>query len=268
MNTELDISVITITYNERENIETFLRQVDQVFQEAGLRGEIIVVDDNSPDGTAEVVREMASRFGNVRLISRFGKFGIASAYERGVDSSIGDIVVTMDADLSHPPTKLSDMIAAVREGYIAAGSRFIPGTHFSTTLVRKAATRIVNFTTKHLVRTGVDDHTSGFIAISREHLVQVRELGGKYAINPYSRVLYGIPLFVLATKLGIPVKEVATPYAWREKGETKLPFFTGFVTIISELLFLFHIANRLRKYNSVRATQGVRGWPQAKPGDR
>lgn len=257
MSDKLDVSVVTVTYNERENIADLIQIVKQVFQTERLQGEIIVVDDHSPDGTGDMVREMATCFGNIRLISRYGKFGIASAYERGVDSATGNIIVTMDADLSHPPDRLSEMLAAVRAGYVAAGSRFVSGSVFSTSLIRQIATRIVNFATKQLVQTGINDHTNGYIAISRQHLVAVRELGGKYDINPYSRVLYGIPVFVLVTKLGLPVKEVITPYRWRQKGETKLPFFKGSLTILSELVFLFRIAYRLRKYNRVRSAESA-----------
>jgi len=249
MSDNLDVSVVTVTYNERENVAELIQIVEQVFQTEGLRGEIIVVDDNSKDGTGEMVQDLAARFGNIRLISRYGKFGIASAYERGVDNAKGGIVVTMDADLSHPPDCLSKMLAAVREGYVAAGSRFVEGSSITTSWIRQLATRIVNFTTKHMVQTGINDHTNGYIAISREHLIAVRELGGKYDINPYSRVLYGIPVFVLVTKLRLPAKEIITPYRWRQKGKTKLPFFKGSMTILSELLFLFRIAYHLRKYN-------------------
>lgn len=252
---DLDVSVITVTYNERDNIGLLVKTVEQAFEAEGLRGEIIVVDDNSPDGTAGIVMEMAARFGNVRLISRYGKFGLASAYERGVDNATGEIIVTMDADLSHPPDCLPQMIEAVRAGHVAAGSRFVSGSAFSTSLVRRVATTVVNFITKKLVQTGINDHSNGYIAMSKRHLAAIRELGGKYGINPYSRVLYGIPLFVLATKLGLPVKEVTTPYRWRQKGETKLPFFTGSMTIIFELLFLFFIAYRLRKYEPAQITE-------------
>lgn len=249
MDDRLDVSVVTVTYNEGENVADLIQTVEAVFQAEGLRGEIIVVDDNSKDGTGEAVRGLAARFGNIRLIARFGKFGIASAYERGINNARGTIIVTMDADLSHPPDHLPMMLAAVREGYVAAGSRFVKGSSITTSWIRHLATRIVNFTTKHLVQTGINDHTNGYIAISREHLIAVRELGGQYDLNPFSRVLYGIPVFVLVTKLGLPAKEVITPYRWRQKGKTKLPFFKGSFTILSELLFLFRIAYLLRKYN-------------------
>jgi dolichol-phosphate mannosyltransferase len=244
-----DVTVVTVTYNERENVSELIQTVEKVFQDEGLRGEIIVVDDNSKDGTGQAVRDLAEQFGNIRLIARFGKFGIASAYERGINNARGMIIVTMDADLSHPPDRLSLMLAAVREGYVAAGSRFVKGSSITTSWVRHLATRIVNFTTKHLVQTGINDHTNGYIAISRENLIAVRELGGQYDLDPFSRVLYGIPVFVLVTKLGLPAKEIITPYRWRQKGKTKLPFFKGAVTILSELLYLFRIAYHLRKYN-------------------
>ena len=121
------VLVITPTYNERENLETFVTLLFGV--EAGC--DVLVVDDNSPDGTGTLADEMAARDPRIHVMHRAGKMGLGSAYLAGFAWALArgyDVVFEMDTDLSHDPRYVPDMLRAVDAGAdIVIGSRNIPG---------------------------------------------------------------------------------------------------------------------------------------------
>lgn len=126
--TKQTVSIIIPTYNERGNIE---KLVPEIFSSCkGLKAEIdiIIVDDNSPDGTALVAEELCKKY-NVRLIRRSRKLGLASAVIKGFKQSKSDILGVMDADLSHPPEVLPDMLKPILSGdaEVVVGSRYVRG---------------------------------------------------------------------------------------------------------------------------------------------
>ena len=119
--------VVLPTYNERENVATMLAAVRRVVPDA----DVLVVDDSSPDGTAELVDELAAELGQVKLLRRPGKQGLGSAYREGFAIALDegyDVVVSMDVDMSHDPEVLPDLLALVATGADAViGSRYVPG---------------------------------------------------------------------------------------------------------------------------------------------
>ena len=122
------ISVILPTYNEAENIRRIIPAIAKVFQDEKIQGEVIVVDDDSPDGTAGI----ASEFGNsfpVRVYVRKSDRGLSKAVMKGFELARGEICVVMDADLSHPVEKIPDMVRPILEGKcdVTVGSRYVVG---------------------------------------------------------------------------------------------------------------------------------------------
>jgi dolichol-phosphate mannosyltransferase len=110
--------IVLPTYNERDNVEPFLRAVRAVCDI-----DVLVVDDNSPDGTGDLVRELGSELGGIEVLQRETKAGLGSAYRAGFDKVLGasgdacyDVVVSMDADLSHDPAALPAMLALIGDG--------------------------------------------------------------------------------------------------------------------------------------------------------
>lgn len=121
-NRGLELSIILPTYNERENVKIFVPQLEKVF--SGIRHEIIVVDDSSPDGTAAEVERLEQVFGNVRLLSRPGKLGVGSAVRHGYDQAAGEIILSSDTDLAFKPEDLLKLYRAAAGGCdLAVGSR-------------------------------------------------------------------------------------------------------------------------------------------------
>jgi len=121
-----ELSIVIPTYKEAKNLRALY---DRIFKTLRLYDfEVIFVDDNSPDGTAELAREIGEAYGNVRVLKRNGKSGLSSAVLDGMGLARSDLVVVMDADLQHPPEDLFDMVEKALEGYdIVVASRYMPG---------------------------------------------------------------------------------------------------------------------------------------------
>lgn len=165
------VSVILPTYNENGNIQPLLRALRSVMTSPT---EYLVVDDDSPDGTAGAVRALMGEIPGIRLIVRPGQRGLTTAIQRGIDESRGRTVVWMDCDLSLPPSLVPRLVAEVEEsGHDAAiGSRFVAGGADEVAgqrgllvSIQKLGTRALNRLATLAMPAGVHDWTSGFIAI-------------------------------------------------------------------------------------------------------
>jgi dolichol-phosphate mannosyltransferase len=126
--TDLHLSVIVPTYNERERLEDFVRTVCHVLAESRLEAEIVIVDDHSPDGTGALADALAREL-PVAVVHRAGKLGLGSAVMAGFAVARGRLLGVMDADLSHPPARIPALVAALVESGadVAVGSRYVPG---------------------------------------------------------------------------------------------------------------------------------------------
>ncbi len=122
------LSLVIPTYNESRGLESLIGRIFSALDRNGLSAEVLVVDDNSPDGTGELAEELALRF-PMKVLHRSGKLGLSSAVLDGWAVAEGRVLGVMDADLSHDPEILPDMLASITEGgaEVAVGSRYIPG---------------------------------------------------------------------------------------------------------------------------------------------
>ena len=125
----LDLSIVVPTYNEKENIFVLLNKIFKEFKENKIDGEVIVVDDSSPDGTGKLLEQKKKSFKNLKIIHREGKLGLASAVLEGFKKSRGKIIGSMDADLSHSPDKINTLYSKIKidDFDLAIGSRYISG---------------------------------------------------------------------------------------------------------------------------------------------
>ncbi len=243
---DIELSVVTITYNEKDNIKQFIEEVNRQFNKHNLPGEIIVVDDNSPDGTAQLVQELKETYPRTILITRPTKSGIGSAYKTGIESSHGKIIATLDADLSHPPDILNQMYTLAKENKIMYGSRYIKDTVFETDLAHKIGTKILNLWVKAWLQTGIKDHTLGYIMLPKEKFDEILNYGTQKNIFPFERILYGIPFAAIATKLSIPLLEIKAPYLKRQHGSSKIPFLKGLKIVYDDLKYTLKIRKKIK----------------------
>jgi dolichol-phosphate mannosyltransferase len=129
INRRTDISLVIPTYNERENIGLLIQDVDMVLKATGRAFEIIVVDDDSPDGTWQVVQAMMCAYPELHVLRRIHERGLARAVLRGWQEAQGEILAVMDGDRQHPPETLALLIEALEKqgGDIAVASRHVRG---------------------------------------------------------------------------------------------------------------------------------------------
>ncbi len=207
------ISVIIPTYNESKNMPELLSAIDRVFAHAGINQfEVIVMDDNSPDGTADLVNEL--QIPKIRAVNRKGKpRGLAPAVMDGFAEAKGDVWCVMDADLSHPPEVLPLLAKAIEEGaVIAVGSRYVKGGGVKDwPLKRQLASRAACLAA-NLV-TSVRDSTSGFFMVRKEALEGIVLTAEGFKI--------GLEVFARARHDG-KIREVPYVFKDRTRGSSKL----------------------------------------------
>lgn len=205
-------SIVLPTYNEKGNIEKLIPAISAVLP---WSAEFIVVDDNSPDGTAQAVRELMPHIAGVRLIVRTEERGLVSAIQRGIDESRGRVVVWMDCDFSLPPATVPELIARVLNDHAdaAIGSRYVPGgadeLHGHKGLVvviQKCCTHTLNWLTTLLMQAPFHDWTSGFIAIKSEVIKRIPLHGdyGEYFIMLMAQLIRDRYRFVEVPYQNVP----------------------------------------------------------------
>ena len=210
----LPFSVVIPTYNEAGGIEKLLRALDGVFKANGLDGEIIVVDDNSPDGTGAIVDRLAQEL-PVRCLHRPGKLGLSSGVIDGWKTARKESVAlgAMDADFSHDINVFPAMVKALESGGygLAVGSRYVAGGGIANWPKRRIVTsRVACWLARPL--TAVRDVTSGYFLVRRDALdgVQLDPIGFKIGLEVIAKGRYG--------------KALEVPYVFTDRivGESKL----------------------------------------------
>jgi dolichol-phosphate mannosyltransferase len=192
---KLKFSIVVPTYNEADGIEKLITTLRDVFEVNALDGEVIVVDDNSPDGTGEIVDRLERAGYPVRCLHRPGKMGLSSGvidgwkFARPESAALG----AMDADFSHDATIVPRMVRALQdEGYgLAIGSRYVPGGGISNWPKRRIITSRVAIALAQPL-TPIHDITSGYFLVKREALegVELDPIGFKIGLEVIAKAHY------------------------------------------------------------------------------
>lgn len=207
------LSIVVPTYNERDNIERLARTLLEVC--APTPTEVIVVDDGSPDGTAEVVESMSVADPRVRLISRSGKQGLSSAVYAGAEVASGKYVCVMDADFSHDPEEVPQMLARAQQGYsVVIGSRYVRGSAFiDQPFARRAISYVLNLAARVLLQIRARDALTGFAIVERDVLLATPT---RYSAGGFKWLVE-----LLATQRGLRVAEWPIIFRDRTAGSSK-----------------------------------------------
>jgi len=211
--------IILPTYNEKENIEKVIAEIYKYRPDIS----VLVVDDSSPDGTAAAVNQLQGRYPDLKLLLREKKEGLGRAYVHAFQHALKDPeiknIIMMDADLSHDPKYLKEMIISLENGYEAAvGSRYVKGGGTEGwELWRRVLSRFGNLYSKTITGMPVNDCTSGFIAIKAEQLkkIDLESIG----LSGYA---FLIKLKYLLWRSGARIKEVPILFKNRQGGESKI----------------------------------------------
>jgi len=216
-------SVLLPTYNEKENLPLIIWLLVKYLgpEGADLDYEIIVIDDGSPDGTLEVAKSLQEVYGEDRIVlrPRAMKLGLGTAYVHGMLHAKGDYIVIMDADLSHHPKFIPDMIVKQKEGNcdVVSGTRYdLGGGVNGWDLKRKIISRTANYITQVLLRPNATDLTGSF------RLYKKTVLESLVASCVSKGYVFQMEMIVRARQLGFTIGEVPITFVDRVYGESKL----------------------------------------------
>lgn len=215
-------SVILPTYNERDNIVELVHAIQRHLESQDFCYQVIIVDDNSPDGTAGVVRAAFGHDPRVRLNVRTGERGLATALRYGAEHSDGEVLVFMDTDFNHDPAAIPQLIKFLEYYDVVIGSRFVMRGGMEDG-VRYVFSFIYNLGLRFLFGTRVWDNLSGFFAIYRQRLFEL----------DLDQIFYGygdyfIRLLMVGWRRGWRMLEIPVFYRLRTHGHSKTQFIRTF----------------------------------------
>lgn len=218
----MKITIVIPTYNEAENLPKLISALFEL-QMPDLN--VLVVDDNSPDGTGQIAEDLGVKYeGRVKVMHRAGKLGLGTAYIQGFQRAIEDgaeAIGQMDADFSHPPEKVLELAETIQSCDMVLGSRYVPGGKLDEQwpFWRKALSGFGNFYARTILGMSLRDVTGGFRLWRRETLLGM----------PLERVrsngyVFQVEMAYVASKLGYKFKEIPIYFADRRWGESKMSF--------------------------------------------
>lgn len=232
----MKISIILPTYNERESITKLIRSIENYLSLKRLSYELIVVDDNSPDGTGRIAQQMAKESSKVKAFIRIEERGLASAIRYGISKSSGDRIVVMDTDFNHHPKVIPQMVKFSEYYDMIIGSRFVMGGGMAD-VKRYYFSYLYNFLIRIILRTQIEDNLSGFFLIKRKRLLDL----------DLDKIFYGygdyfFRLLFFAWRKGFTMIEIPVFYGLRPYGQSKSSFLKMLIGYTISVLRL-----RLRK---------------------
>jgi len=218
MNNNEKVLIIIPTYNEKENIPLIIPEIKKRLPDAN----VLVVDDNSPDGTSQVTKDLAKKIDGVFVLDRTKKEGLGKAYIAGFKWALEknyDLIFEMDADFSHNPDYLPDFIEAVKDADLVIGSRYIGG---KVNVVNWSMKRLLlsycgNVAARLIAGVKIMDCTGGFKCF-RASTLRVLDLN-KVASSGYS---FQVEMNFYVQKKGLKIKEIPIIFKDRELGESKM----------------------------------------------
>lgn len=209
--------IIIPTYNEIDNIENMLKSVFSLYPEVS----ILVIEDGSPDGTADVVKKYQEKHSNLHMIERTGKLGLGTAYITGFKWALErdyEFVFEMDCDFSHDPEQIPNLLEAAQDNDLVIGSRYIDGIRIiNWPFHRLLISYLASIYTRFVTSIPIQDTTGGFKCFSRKAL-QTLNLDGIISKG----YIFQLELNYKVWSLGLKVKEVPIIFYERRDGESKM----------------------------------------------
>lgn len=237
------LTIILPTYNERDNLEELIRRIFRTLKGKGF--EIIIVDDNSPDGTAEFAEELGKKYGKIIVVKRNKKLGISSAFLTGFLKSRGKYIILMDADLQHPPEKIPEIIDYLDKGYdLVIASRFLKKSRiYGLTFYRKLTSILISYFIRIFIpKIKVRDPLSGFFGVKREVIEHVHK---RIKFKRGFKIL----IEILANSNNLKIKEIPFDFQKRKYGKSKVNNIVV-IELIKQIIYYSEIS-RIIKFSLV-----------------
>lgn len=218
----MKIAVVIPTYNEAGTIICLVRKILEFFLDETIDGEVVIVDDASPDGTGYEATKLALTHENVFVLNRSAKMGLGSAYKDGFKLALDhgcEGLIEMDADFSHDPEYLPDFILMLNEDCgLIIGSRYVMGgDSVGWPLTRKIISYFANHITRLILSLTVKDATSGYRAYSSKILKQIN-----YATVRSDGYAFQVEMVQRCQKAGVTIHEIPIVFVNRKHGKSKL----------------------------------------------
>ncbi len=210
-----------------------IQAILDIFTPGAVKPQIIVVDDNSPDGTADLIRNRFSSRPEVSLILRKEERGLATAIAAGIDRSHSELIAVMDTDFNHHPKDLPRLLEALSVADMVIGSRYVPGGGMKTSRLRYWGSWVFNGFIRLVLGSPVKDNLSGFLVLKKEVIAHLKNQVIFYGYGDYC-----IRLIHYARKAGFIIREVPVVYEFRLGGESKTNFVKYLVDYIKATLAL------------------------------
>ncbi len=244
---EKEVSIVIPTYNERENLEKLIPHIEDVFSSSNIRGEIIVIDDNSPDRTGKYAESMNSRYRNIRVVHRSERGGVGSARRLGFSLASKDIIISMEGDNTHNPDYIPEFVKKINDGAdLVIGSRYLKDSKIINWPVRRrVVSKVANFVSRFFAGAKLSDVTNGYRAFTKNLL-------GRLAIES-SGYPYNMEFACEAWSRGFRIVEIPIVFKDREKGVSKLSVWKEFFQFLG-ISFRFSYTYRpIRVFGSLGA---------------
>ncbi len=227
------LSLILPTYNEARNLPILVRRLEAVFNKNKIRAEIIVVDDSSPDGTGGIADSLNRKYGNIKLITRKTREGLGIALRSGYNAALGDIILSMDSDLSIEPEDILKLLRKINEGYdLVVGSRHSTGSSYENPNLRTTIKKIVSMSgnafTRSLIGIPVNDYSMNFRAIRRSTWKKIR--------TSEKRNAFLLEMIMEVQGLGGRIAEVPFSFTERKYGKSKMKLFKEVIPFLARVL--------------------------------
>lgn len=215
----VDVSVIVPTYNEKGNLSQLVEEIIRYIDHTDY--EVVIVDDNSPDGTWQVANKLAKENKRIKSIVRKNEKGLATAIKRGIDESKGEIIVILDTDFSHPPKDIARLVREIKGQDMILCSRYVKGGGMKYHKHRYFLSAILNLAIQGILNSKIKDLTNGFFAIRRSTLYK---LDMDYIFTGYGDFFFKLAYLMKKLK-GAKIKEIPFVYEPRRYGKSKTDVF-------------------------------------------
>ncbi len=233
MTVEKKILVFTATFNELDNIKELVSSIKKQPSDP----DILIIDDNSPDGTSEEIKKLQNSFKNLFLIKRSGKLGLDSAHKEAYEFALKnnyDLLITMDADLSHDPNELENFIKNLDEYPVVLGSRYISGGQCLMTGRRLIFSKYGNLIIKFVFQVDCNEFTTSYRGfnlrkLNNFHLNLIKTKGYSFFMGTVHEIF----------KQKFKVKEIPIIFKDRKKGHSKIPRIEMLRTLINIFVLKF-----------------------------